>query len=121
MTEHHRAYLGDSVYVELTPAREIKLTTNNGYPDDPRNTIYLEPEVARELTEWLRENGICTKGPGDITRAYNTLVREVLQISSEMTRSGREATFGLRLYESVVGVAAVAAAPPSGTPNKEKP
>jgi hypothetical protein len=39
-------YLGDSVYVEYdTESKELILTTNNGYPDDPRNVIYMERYV----------------------------------------------------------------------------
>jgi hypothetical protein len=41
-------YLGDSVYAEIRDGR-IVLTTNNGYPDDPRNRIILEPEIWNEL------------------------------------------------------------------------
>jgi len=37
-------YLGDSVYAEFD-GFTIKLYTYNGYEDDPRNVIYLEPEV----------------------------------------------------------------------------
>lgn len=40
----NKAYLGDSVYVEIEDGM-FKLTTNNGYPDDPRNVIFMEPEV----------------------------------------------------------------------------
>ena len=45
-------YLGDSVYAELDGERII-LTTNNGYPDDPRNRIVLDPDVWMALHEWL--------------------------------------------------------------------
>lgn len=43
-----KIYLGDSVYAEFD-GYGINLTTNNGYPDDPRNKIYLEPSVLRAL------------------------------------------------------------------------
>lgn len=43
-----KRYLGDSVYVDCDGIGII-LTTENGYPDDPRNEIYLEPEVWRAL------------------------------------------------------------------------
>ena len=47
----NREYLGDSVYAEIDCGM-VKLTTNNGYPDDPRNTIYFEHEVWRNLLDW---------------------------------------------------------------------
>lgn len=45
-------YLGDSVYVAIEDDM-IKLTTNNGHPDDPRNVIFMEPEVVRAFEKWL--------------------------------------------------------------------
>lgn len=48
----NKTYLGDSVYAELDGDR-IKLTTENGYPDDPRNVIYLEPEVVLAFQEYI--------------------------------------------------------------------
>ncbi len=40
-----KVYIGDSVYAEIQPAPfigfELVLTTENGYPDDPRNRIVL--------------------------------------------------------------------------------
>lgn len=53
MSRAFKMYLGDSVYVELDPYRRIALTTNNGYPDDPRNKIVLEPEVLSAFIRWL--------------------------------------------------------------------
>jgi hypothetical protein len=50
-----KAYLGDSVYCELNEHGQIVLTTWNGYPDDPRNVIYLEPEVIEALQLYLRK------------------------------------------------------------------
>lgn len=47
----HRVYLGDSVYVEIEH-RMLKLTTHNGYSDDPRNTIYLERHVYEALLQY---------------------------------------------------------------------
>lgn len=44
-------YLGDSVYVGYD-GYHIWLNTQNGYPDDPRNAIALEPAVYKALTEW---------------------------------------------------------------------
>lgn len=48
----NKLYLGDSVYVEFTDDGLIKLTTENGYLD-PRNVIYLEPEVYNNLKLWV--------------------------------------------------------------------
>ncbi len=39
-----KTYIGDSVYAAFD-GYSIILTTENGYPDDPRNVIYMEPEV----------------------------------------------------------------------------
>jgi hypothetical protein len=49
-----KMYLGDSVYVELDDSRAIVLTTWNGYDDDPRNRIVLEPEVMERFELWLK-------------------------------------------------------------------
>ncbi len=49
-----KMYLGDSVYAEHDNGM-IKLTTENGLPDDPSNTIYLEPEVMRALLRFVYE------------------------------------------------------------------
>ena len=46
-----KTYLGDSVYAEFD-GFQIILTTNNGYPDDPRNTIALEPSVFEALLQY---------------------------------------------------------------------
>jgi hypothetical protein len=43
-----KSYLGDSVYADFD-GYHIILTTENGYPDDPRNKIALEPEVMASL------------------------------------------------------------------------
>lgn len=48
-----KTYIGDSVYAELAPTGLLKLETNNGYPDDPRNVILLEPEVYDLLVVWV--------------------------------------------------------------------
>ncbi len=48
-----KTYLGDSVYAEVELGM-IKLTTNNGYDDDPRNVIFLEPEVCQSLLDFVR-------------------------------------------------------------------
>lgn len=47
-----REYLGDSVYVNFD-GFAIELTTNNGYPDDPRNRIVLEPDVFSALVLYV--------------------------------------------------------------------
>jgi len=48
-----KQYLGDSVYVEFEGGM-FKLTTENGYPDDPSNTICLEPEVFSALAQYVK-------------------------------------------------------------------
>jgi hypothetical protein len=47
-------YLGDSVYVEFDGYSYI-LTTRNGLPTDPSNTIILEPETYEALVKFVRE------------------------------------------------------------------
>lgn len=49
-----KVYLGDSVYAEKVGGM-LKLTTNNGHSDDPRNIIYLEPEVLRALVQFAKK------------------------------------------------------------------
>ena len=49
----YKQYLGNSVYADFD-GRGITLTTENGYPDDPRNIIYLEPQVLASLDEYKR-------------------------------------------------------------------
>jgi hypothetical protein len=46
-----KLYLGDSVYAEFD-GFGILLTTENGYPDDPQNKIYLEPGVLDALDNY---------------------------------------------------------------------
>lgn len=46
-----KTYVGDSVYVEFDGFSVI-ITTENGYPDDPRNRIAMEPDVWRKFKEW---------------------------------------------------------------------
>ena len=48
-----KEYLGDSVYAELDDDGTIILTTENGLPDDPSNSILLEPEVFNALLRWV--------------------------------------------------------------------
>ena len=47
-------YLGDSVYVHFDGYHFI-LETRNGYPDDPRNVIGLEPEVINKFMKHREE------------------------------------------------------------------
>lgn len=47
-----KAYLGDGVYAEFEgPSAILKLTTSDGLRET--NVIYLEPEVIRDLLEFL--------------------------------------------------------------------
>lgn len=59
-----QTYLGDSVYVRIidpsTPTTVV-LTTENGYPDDPRNKIILEPEVIQAFLDYLIDQKIISK------------------------------------------------------------
>ncbi len=47
-----KAYIGDSVYVEVENGM-LKLTTENG--NGASNTIYLEQEVFEDLIAYVRE------------------------------------------------------------------
>lgn len=49
----NKTYLGDSVYAEFD-GFNVVLTTNNGYADDPRNTICCEPEVLEALDSFRK-------------------------------------------------------------------
>ncbi len=49
-----KRYLGDSVYAAVENGM-IKLTTENGKPDDPSNTIFLELEVFIELQRFVND------------------------------------------------------------------
>lgn len=48
-----KTYLGDSVYAEFD-GWAIVLTTENGYPDDPRNRIVLEDSVYHALNNFVQ-------------------------------------------------------------------
>jgi hypothetical protein len=50
-----KEYLGDSVYAEVVDGM-VKLTTENGYSDDPRNTILLEADTFHTLVEYVEKN-----------------------------------------------------------------
>ena len=47
-------YLGDSVYAQFD-GYGIELTTHNGYDDDPRNRIYLDPEVLAKFLSYVAD------------------------------------------------------------------
>lgn len=47
-----KAYLGDSVYVDVEDGM-LKLTTENGLPDDPSNVIFLESDVYAALVRYV--------------------------------------------------------------------
>lgn len=47
-------YLGDSVYV-AHDGYHIVVTTSNGYADDQRNKIALEPSVLRRLYKYVEK------------------------------------------------------------------
>jgi hypothetical protein len=51
----NKQYIGDSVYVERDDEWPLMLwlTTWNGYPDDPRNKIALDPHVWAELVKYV--------------------------------------------------------------------
>jgi hypothetical protein len=55
-----KVYLGDSVYADLDDLGRLVLTTENGYHDDPRNRIVLEPEVYRALTDYGKAKQLCS-------------------------------------------------------------
>lgn len=46
-----KAYIGDSVYVEINGWGQLCLTTENGF--SPSNTIILEPEVYAALAAFV--------------------------------------------------------------------
>lgn len=51
-----KMYLGDSVYAEFdADFGQVVLTTDNGYPDDPRNRIVLDSDVATALVAYIKE------------------------------------------------------------------
>lgn len=48
MKQFKKTYLGDSVYAE-SDGMHVTLTTENGLPSDPSNTIHLEDDVIDAL------------------------------------------------------------------------
>lgn len=52
MNKRPKAYLGDSVYVTLGGwSGEVVLTTENGLPIPPSNTIVLDIEMLQQLPD----------------------------------------------------------------------
>lgn len=49
-------YLGDSVYAEISPDRELILTTENGM--GASNTIILETQVISAMIQYLYRTGV---------------------------------------------------------------
>lgn len=47
-------YLGDSVYAQ-DDGHMVRLVTWNGYPDDPRNEIFLESSVIQSLMNFIEQ------------------------------------------------------------------
>ena len=54
MSTEGKRYIGDSVYVEFDGNYSLILTTENGLPTDPYNTIVLEDTVWEELQEYVK-------------------------------------------------------------------
>ncbi len=54
MSTEGKRYIGDSVYVEFDGNYSLILTTENGLPTDPSNTIVLEDTVWEELQEYVK-------------------------------------------------------------------
>ena len=52
----YKEYLGDSVYADIDDFGGLVITTENGYPDDPRNLIVFEPEVIFKLKNYILRN-----------------------------------------------------------------
>jgi len=50
----NKEYIGDSVYVEMGGYGELILTTENGLPTDPSNTIVLEDTVMDALVNYQK-------------------------------------------------------------------
>lgn len=50
-----KEYIGDSVYVEFDGNYSFILTTENGIPTDPSNTIVLEDNVWAQLKKYAKQ------------------------------------------------------------------
>jgi hypothetical protein len=48
-----KQYLGDSVYLSYDGFHFV-LTTENGLPSDPSNTIFMEPQVIEALNQAVK-------------------------------------------------------------------
>lgn len=68
-----KKYLGDSVYAQYD-GESLVLTTENGYPDDPRNKIVLEPDVLRALMIAI----------GKTCPAHNPMREAVMRLRTEV-------------------------------------
>ena len=58
--EENCQQVGDSVYAEWNPdlyGEHLVLTTENGLPSDPSNTILLGPQELQNLIAWAKEWG----------------------------------------------------------------
>lgn len=69
-------YLGDSVYVEIERGM-VKLTTNNGHDDDPRNVVYMEEAVLRSFLEWVERIRAATYDPNQDPQAVERHEQEM--------------------------------------------
>lgn len=49
-----KEYIGDSVYADYEDPENLKLTTENGF--GATNTVILEPEVVKNLIEFIKRN-----------------------------------------------------------------
>lgn len=50
-----KEYLGDSVYAEEDGIGGIVLTTENGAPSGPSNTIFMESEVIMNFIAYVKK------------------------------------------------------------------
>ena len=51
-----KGYIGDSVYARVNDVGQLVLTTENGLPTDPSNTIYLERETFVALIFFAKQH-----------------------------------------------------------------
>jgi len=56
MPYNEKEYLGDSVYV-ISDGYGMTLTTENGKPDDPSNSIFIEPSVWEAMKRYIKNLG----------------------------------------------------------------
>lgn len=68
-----KTYLGDSVYAAFD-GWGVTLTTENGLPGDPSNTIVLEPEVVTAFLTFVEQ----LKRSMDMRRGRCTLCKAVV-------------------------------------------